>query len=57
MNVFINLKCLIEKIHASIARSDHELPFNFTRLNLECALKVHDGLLELILLGVVHTKA
>jgi hypothetical protein len=55
MDVFVNFKGFIEKVHSTIARGDHKLPFNFSWLDLEGSFKVDDGFLELILLGVVHT--
>ena len=57
MNILIDLKCLVKQIHSSVATGDHELPFDFFRLDLECSLEVYNGLFKLILLGMVHTKA
>ena len=57
MNVFIDLEGLVEQVHAAVARGDHELPLDLTRLDLECTLKVYDGLLELVLLSMMHAKA
>jgi hypothetical protein len=57
VNVFIDLKSFIEQVHSSVARGNHKLPFDFTRLDLEGTLKVNYGLLELILLSMMHAEA
>jgi len=57
VDLFVNLKCLVKKIHPTIAGSNHELPFHFFRLNLRCSLEVKDSLFEHVLFGIVHTEA
>jgi len=54
MNVLIDLEGLIEEVHAAVARGNHELPLDLAGLDLEGALEVHDGLLKLVLLGMMH---
>ena len=54
--VLIDLEGLIEEVHSAVAGGDHELPFDLPRLDLEGPLEVHDRLLELVLLRVMHTQ-
>ncbi len=57
MDVFVNLEGLVKEVHSAVARGDHELPFDLSGLDLEGTLEVHDSLLELVLLGVMHAEA
>lgn len=57
VDLFVNLKCFIKKIHPAVAGSNHELPFHFFHLDLRCSLEVKDSLFEHILFGIVHTEA
>lgn len=54
MNVLVDLESLIEEVHAAVARGNHKLPLDLTGLDLEGALEVHDGLLELVLFSMMH---
>ena len=57
MDLLIDSECFIEEVHSPIATSYHEFPLDFLGLNLSSTIKVDNGLLELILLCVVHTQA
>ena len=57
VDLLVDLESLLEKIHSSVARGDHELPLDFLRLNLTGAFEVLDSLLEHVLLGVMHAQA
>ena len=57
MDLLINSEGFIEEVHSSIATSYHEFPLDFLGLNLSSTVKVDNSLLELILLGMVHTQA
>jgi len=56
INFFVHFQGLIKEVHSSIARGNHERPLDFFRLHLGGALKVHNGLLEHVLLRVVHSQ-
>lgn len=57
IDFLVNLKGFVKEVHPSIARGDHECPFNFFRLNLTSSFEVINGLLKHVLLSVVHTEA
>jgi len=57
MNVFIDFEGIVEQVHSSVARSNHELPFDLFCLDLTGSFEEQDSLLEHVLLGIVHTQA
>jgi len=57
VDCFVNLQSLIEKVHASIATGNHEVPLDFLGLDLVSALKVDNSFLKHVLLGVMHAQA
>ena len=56
VDLFIHLVGLLEEVHSTVARCNHKLPLHFLWLDLVCPLEVSDGLLEAILLGMMHTE-
>ena len=57
VDVLVDLQRLIQQVHASVTRSDHEGPLVLFGLDLLRPLKVNDGLLKHVILGVVHAEA
>ena len=56
MDVLIDLEGIVEETHPSEAGGNHELPLDLSSLDLSGPLEEDDGLLKVVLLGVVHTK-
>ena len=57
VDLLVNFKCFVKKIHPAVAGSNHELPFHFFHLDLRCSLEVKYSFFEHILFGIVHTEA
>ena len=57
VDLLVDLECVIEERHASVAGSNHETPLALLWLDLRSALEEQDGALVLVLLHVVHAQA
>lgn len=57
MDLLIDSESLVKEVHSPVATGYHEFPLDLLCLDLSSSVKVDDGLLELVLLGVMHTKA
>jgi len=56
INVFIDFERLVEKVHSSVARSNHKRPLYLLRLDLLGTFKVNNSFFEHVILRVMHAE-
>lgn len=57
INVLVDFQGLVEQVHSTVARSNHERPLVLLRLDLLSALEIDNSLFKHVVFGVMHTEA